>query len=177
MADISTRKRRDGSCGYTALIRITKNGQRLHQEAKTFSSQTAAKEWAKRREVEPEDPTALIRASAPARTLKELIRWYIDTFHAVGWGRTKSAVLKFLENHEIGTADALRLTTPILVDHISPGAARIRTARSPTRGSCFWTSRCRRSTASRYYGASRRMRARARSPSSCSHPAPRKAIS
>lgn len=65
MANITARKRRDGSFGYTALIRIKKNGQRVHEEAKTFSSQTAAKEWAKRREVELEDHFGALYAGLP----------------------------------------------------------------------------------------------------------------
>jgi hypothetical protein len=119
MATIRARPARDGSLRFTAVIRMKKDGRLMHQEAKTLSSLAAAREWAKRREVELEDATALIRATAHGCQLKDLIRRYIDSFRDVGhWGRTKNAVLEFLENHEIGKSDALRLTTPLLVDHI-----------------------------------------------------------
>jgi integrase len=119
MATIRARPKRDGSLRFTAVIRLKKNGQLVHQEAKTLASRSAAAEWAKRREVELEDPAALIRATARGCQLKDLIRWYIDSFREVGhWGRTKNAVLQFLEKYEIGKCDALELTTPILIHHI-----------------------------------------------------------
>ena len=119
MATITARTRKDGSVGYTAQIRITREGNPIHQESKTLSSYAAAKKWAALREVELEDPTALARATAGSAKLRELIRWYINEFRDVGrWGRTKQTTLEFLERHRIGEADSLRLTVPILVDHI-----------------------------------------------------------
>jgi len=56
MATIRARQRADGSVGYTAYIRIHRDKQIVHQEAKTFSRRAAAEKWAKSREVELEDP-------------------------------------------------------------------------------------------------------------------------
>jgi hypothetical protein len=56
VATIRTRKRADGSCGYTAQIRIHDAKAIVHQEAKTFSRRAAAEKWAKAREVELETP-------------------------------------------------------------------------------------------------------------------------
>lgn len=119
MATITARTRKDGSVGYTAQIRITREGSPIHQESKTLSSYAAAKKWAALREVELEDPTALVRAQVGETKLRELIRWYINEFREVGrWGRTKQTTLEFLERHRIGEVDALRLTVPTLVEHI-----------------------------------------------------------
>jgi hypothetical protein len=73
-----------------------------------------------------EDPEELKRAQEEAEAhgvdkykLKNVIRWYIDTFKAIAnWGRTKQTTLEFLERHSIGEEDARHLTTPKLVQHI-----------------------------------------------------------
>lgn len=118
MARIIVRKRADGSCGYTAQIRMHHGKSLVHQEAKTFSRRAAAEKWARAREVELEDPTALVRAQDGNVTLASLIRWYIDSFQSLSkWQRTKQCQLEFLEKHPIGQSDALKLTPSALVDH------------------------------------------------------------
>ncbi len=118
MATILPRKRKDGSTGYMARIRIHEGGKLVHAETKTFSSKSAAKEWAKRREVELENPGALAAARQGEVSLASLVRWYIDTFESVSkWQRSKQSALEFLERHEIGKVNALELSTEILVDH------------------------------------------------------------
>lgn len=123
MARILVRKRADGSYSYTAQVRIHANKSLVHQESKTFSRREAAKRWARSREVELEDPTALIRASIGADAgqvaLKSLISWYIKTFRDVSkWERTKQAQLKYLEKHPIGDLNALSLSARTLIDHV-----------------------------------------------------------
>ena len=68
MVHILARMRGSG-VRYTANIRIKKNGVIVHRESKTFEFRSAAEKWAKAREVELEDPTALIRVrhGAPSR--------------------------------------------------------------------------------------------------------------
>jgi len=44
-----SRKRADGSISYTAIVRIKKPNQPLHQESKTFSLRSKTKAWARRR--------------------------------------------------------------------------------------------------------------------------------
>jgi len=54
-----------------------------------------------------------------APTLAELIRWYIDTFETISkWQRSKQTHLEFLERHSIGKANALALTSAMLIDHV-----------------------------------------------------------
>jgi integrase len=118
MAHILARMRGSG-VRYTANIRIKKNGVIVHRESKTFELRSAAEKWAKAREVDLENPTALIKAANGAATLANLIRWYIESFkHIANWQRTKQTTLEFLERHEIGESNALQLTTAILIDHI-----------------------------------------------------------
>lgn len=119
MAHILARKYPSGKIRYTANVRIMKQGITVVREAKTFSLRSAAERWAKSREVALEEPAALIRAQDGNPSLAELIRWYIDTFRQVAnWQRTKQTTLEFLERHPIGQANALQMTSAILIDHI-----------------------------------------------------------
>lgn len=125
MATIRTRKRADGSCGYTAQIRIHDGKAVVHQEAKTFSRLAAAEKWARAREVELEDPGTLFRAQEGELSLAALIRWYMDSFqHISKWQRTKQAQLHFLEQHPIGKLNALALQSSVLIDHIRSRRAK-----------------------------------------------------
>jgi hypothetical protein len=118
MSNIRARRRKDGSVGYTARVRIRVKGRVVHQEIQTFSTK-AVGQWAKRREVELEDPTELDKARQGETTLASVIRWYIDCFKNVSlWQRSKQSALLFLERHEIGTVDILSLTTQWLVEHV-----------------------------------------------------------
>jgi hypothetical protein len=85
---------------YTAIVRIRRGGKILHRESRTFAHRSAAVTWARHREVELENPSALARVQHGAPTLAELIRWYIDTFETISkWRRSKQTDLEFLERH------------------------------------------------------------------------------
>lgn len=119
MATIRARRRKDGSTGYTATVRLKRHGRIVHQESQTFSRRTAAVDWSKRREVELEDPAALQQVQAGDTSLGELIRWYVRDFGGEGqWERSKDAVLKRLQNYPIADLDALQLTRQHLIDFV-----------------------------------------------------------
>jgi integrase len=119
MATIRARKQANGLTRYTAIIRLRKGKALIHQEAKTFAHRAAAVTWARHREVQLEDPTALIQAQDGTQTLARVIRWYIDTFESVSnWQRTKQTHLEFLERHQIGKSNPFALTTAVLIDHV-----------------------------------------------------------
>jgi len=125
MATIKSRKKSDGTIRHTAVIRIRKGTVVVYQESKTFAIRTAAKSWAKHREVTLEDPAELSRAMAEqthvldSYLLGKIIRWYIDTYRHVGkWGRTKQTTLEYLEHHPISDRDARYLTPSDLVQHV-----------------------------------------------------------
>lgn len=125
MATILPRRRGDGSVGYMAMIRLHSGKKLVHRETKTFSRRAAAEKWARAREVELEDPSALVRARDGDVTLASLIRWYIDNFqHVSKWQRTKQAQLEFLEKHPIGKLDAFSLTPATLIDHVRSRRAK-----------------------------------------------------
>jgi integrase len=84
-----------------------------------FWRHRAALRWARRREVELEDPAKLAIAQAETRLLSDLIRWYIDQFYVIAqWQRSKQNALRFLERHEIGMEDVHRLSVSRLVQHV-----------------------------------------------------------
>ena len=115
MAYIKVRKQSDGSTRYTAIIRLRSGKTIVHQEARTFAHRSAAVTWAKHREVELENPSALSRVQHGAPTLAELIRWYIDTFETISkWQRSKQMHLEFLARHSIGRVNARTLTPAML---------------------------------------------------------------
>jgi hypothetical protein len=85
MGTIITRKRNDGSTGYTAQILLKKSGKIIHREAKTFDREQAAKAWLKRRETELNEPGAIDRAKVPEKSLASAIDRYIaDSRKAIG---------------------------------------------------------------------------------------------
>ena len=125
MPYIKVRKQSDGSTRYTAIVRLRSGKTIVHQEARTFAHRSAAVSWAKHREVELEDPSALTRVQDGAPTLAELIRWYIENFESVSkWQRSKQAHLQFLERHALGQTNALTLTSAQLIDHVRSRRAK-----------------------------------------------------
>ncbi|MCG7871848.1 MAG: site-specific integrase [Candidatus Thiodiazotropha lotti] len=121
MATITKRHSKKKGTRYTAQIRITRDG-RSHTESKTFSKFSLAKEWASRRESELDNPGNLDRILHEGITIRKLIEEYIKAKLSTdesAFGRSKDSHLNFLMNHEIGKADALRITPEELVNHVS----------------------------------------------------------
>jgi hypothetical protein len=119
MPSIIARRRKDGTVGYTARIRIRRGKQILHEEAMTFSRLTPARNWAAGRELELEKPTVLNEARKSPVALGNLIRWYRETFERVSnWRRTKTQHLRFLENHPLAAINVRELTTQSLIAHV-----------------------------------------------------------
>ena len=52
MGTVTVRKRRDGSTGYTAQIRIMQKGVTVYQESQTFYRKATAQAWIKGVETE-----------------------------------------------------------------------------------------------------------------------------
>ena len=119
MATIRKREHQDGNFSCQAVIRIKRNGWIVYRESRMFWRYQAALRWARRREVELEDPSQLGIALEKRRRLADLIRWYIDQFHViVQWQRSKQNALRFLERHEIGAEDVHQLSVSRLVQHV-----------------------------------------------------------
>ncbi len=100
MGTVTARKRRDGSVGYTAQIRIKRKGKLAHNETQTFDRRPAAKAWLQRREEQLRQPGALERAMQPDPPLRDVIDRYIKESER-DLGRTKAQVLGTIKTRDI----------------------------------------------------------------------------
>ncbi|MCL7463397.1 site-specific integrase [Pseudomonas sp. NW5] len=120
MATIRSRTNADGKTMYTAQIRIKRGGKQVYQEAASFSRLKAAEAWAKRREVELEDPAALQRAQRGGSvSLADMIERYIaERDPARPMGKTKAATLRAVAASPLGELVEPELTSQALVDYV-----------------------------------------------------------
>lgn len=114
MGSILTRRRKNGSLGYTAIIRLKRDGKTVVSESATFDRRQLANEWMRRRAVELDQQRARGEPVGKGSTLAELLDWYgKDIKDLTPWGRTKEADLKRLAGYEIAKKNVLRLTTAL----------------------------------------------------------------
>mgnify|MGYP000608808268 FL=1 len=127
MATIRKRKKADGSLSYTAVIRIKQKGRLIYTESRTFSKDSNAKVWARRRETELEVSGELAAAIAKKDTgvdsssmlFGELIDRYIEVVKPLKpWGATKGNVLQLIKRYPIANIPAEKMTTKNVVDHV-----------------------------------------------------------
>lgn len=120
MGTISARRRKDGSIGYTAQIRLKRAGVVIHNEAETFDRKALATEWLRRRETELDISRARGELLGVRHTLGEVIAWYRKEIGATAaWGRTKEADLKRLEGYAIARRHVHTLTVADYLQHAS----------------------------------------------------------
>lgn len=112
MGTILARKRKDGTIGYTALIRMKKGGKIIHAETETFDRQQAATAWLKKRETELAQPGALDKPTDPI--LADVIDIY-NTDKLRPHGKTKDQVLRSIKSADIGTMRCSEITSQDLV--------------------------------------------------------------
>jgi hypothetical protein len=98
MGTIMSRRRKDGTTGYTAVIRIKKGGKVIRTETQTFDRKQAAGAWLKKRETELAQPGALVRGDDPA--LAAVIDRYISESKRE-MGRTKAQVLRAIKRYDV----------------------------------------------------------------------------
>lgn len=112
MGTIVSRKRKDGTLGHTAQIRIKDGGKVIHSESQTFDRKPAALAWLKKRETELAMPGALVKVEDP------LLKDVIDTYNAENQkthGKTKAQVLNTIKSAEIGSMRCSEITSQALV--------------------------------------------------------------
>lgn len=98
MGTITARRRSDGTTGYTAQIRLKRDGKVVHTEAETFSSKALAKEWMTRREAALDAQRARGEPVGKRMTLGDMVAWYEGREReGEPWGRTKKADLARLK--------------------------------------------------------------------------------
>lgn len=98
MGTITSRKRKDGTFGHTATIRLKRDGAIIHSESATFPRLALAKEWMRRRESELDVQRAQGKAFGRAMTLDAVVCWYCE---GKEFRRTKAADMKRLRGYEI----------------------------------------------------------------------------
>lgn len=112
MGTILPRKRKDGTVGYTAMIRIKRGGVIVHKETETFEREQVAKAWMKKRETELAQPGALDKPTDP--TLAEVIDKYnLDTQRE--HGKTKDQVLRTIKNSGLGAMRCSQIRSPDII--------------------------------------------------------------
>lgn len=112
MGTIVSRKRKDGTFGHTAQIRLKDGGKVIFTESQTFDRKPAAIAWLKKRETELAVPGALTKPTDP------LLKDVIDTYNAEKQkehGKTKAQVLQTIKDAEIGSLRCSEITSQELV--------------------------------------------------------------
>lgn len=115
MGSIVTRKRKDGSAGYSAQILIKRDGEIVHRETQTFDRKQAAAAWLKKRETELAAPGALDKATVEDPTLAAVIdRYTAESLKAMG--RTKAQVLRAIKGYDIAEKRCSAITSADIVE-------------------------------------------------------------
>lgn len=112
MGTIIPRKRKDGSTGYTALVRIKRQGKVIHSESETFDREQAAKLWMRKREAELAEPGALSKGPDPLLT--DVIDQY-NREKQKQHGKTKTQVLNTIKSDLIASMRCSQISSPELV--------------------------------------------------------------
>jgi len=99
MGTITARKRKDGSVGYRARVRVMRDGQTYH-ETETFDRRPPATAWMKQRERELAKPGVIDSVKSADPTLAKAIdRYTEESIKEIG--RTKAQVLKAIKKFPI----------------------------------------------------------------------------
>lgn len=115
MGTITARKRGDNTMGYTAQIRLKREGRIIHTEAKTFDRKQAATAWLKKRETELAEPGALDKLQAPDPILSDVIDAYLREAKR-DYGKTKKQVLRSIKAADIGAMKCSEITSTKIVE-------------------------------------------------------------
>jgi integrase len=111
MGTITARRRSNGTTGYTAQIRLKREGRVVHTEAETFSTKVLAREWLTRREAELQAQRARGEAVGRRMTIEQMIEWYQGRERPdKPWGRTKRADLARMKAGPLAGKRADQLT-------------------------------------------------------------------
>jgi integrase len=118
MGTITLRKRKDGSSGFTAQIRIMKKGTPAYQESQTFDRKSTAQAWIKKREAELNVPGAIEKESREGVTVKAMIDRYLDQYEKLRpLGKTKRATLNAIKATWLGDLTDTEVTSQKLVEY------------------------------------------------------------
>jgi len=80
---ITARPRKGSGVGYTAQIRIKREGKVVYQESQAFDRKQTAQTWIKRRETELAEPGARARVNDKAVSIKGIIDQHLDEYERI----------------------------------------------------------------------------------------------
>lgn len=122
MGTIVTRQLKSGAVRFLAKISITRAGQIVHRENKTFERRPAATAWIKKRESELALPGEIDRAKTKGITLADAIDKYnVESVKEAG--KTKAQVLRTIKKHPIAARSAASITSQDIVSLAAEVAA------------------------------------------------------
>lgn len=111
MGTITARRRSNGTTGYTAQIRLKRDGRLVHTEAETFGTKALAREWMTRRESELQAQRSRGEVVGRRMTIEQMIEWYQSRERPdKPWGRTKRADLARMKAGPLAGKRADQLT-------------------------------------------------------------------
>lgn len=111
---ITKRKKSNGDIRYLALIRVSKNGNVVYNESRTFSKNATAKAWGNKRLLEIEQFG--YKNQKITLTLGDLINKYLLDKHIL-LKRTKRNVLKLLLKCDVAKIQIADLTSKDIIEH------------------------------------------------------------
>jgi len=115
MGTITARKRSDNTVGYTAQIRLKKDGKIIHTESLTFDRKQAAAAWLKKRETELAVPGALDKPKIDDPTLADVIDKYNEDKRREH-GKTKIQVLNAIKASSLGELRCTEIGSPQIIE-------------------------------------------------------------
>jgi hypothetical protein len=112
---ITARKRKDSTVGFTAQIRLKKDGVVAYSEARTFDRRPAAAAWLTKREKELAEPGTFESAMKEDPALKDAIdRYKRESKRDIG--RTKKQVLRAIEDSALGSLKCSEVTSQAIAN-------------------------------------------------------------
>lgn len=126
MGTITARKRKDGSIGYMARVRVVRDGESYH-ETETFDRRPAAAAWISKRERELSKPGAVAKSrNDDPTTLAKVIDRYVEE-SVKGVGRTKAQVLKAIKEYDIANMPCSSIKSKDIVEFLQSLTAKPQT--------------------------------------------------
>ncbi|MDY0136661.1 MAG: site-specific integrase [Thiomicrospira sp.] len=119
MATFEKKIKKDGSVSYRARILIKQKGVVVHRESKSFSRESLAKTWAKRRESEIEQNIAEVGAVVTKATFGEVAAKYLAWLESQdALKRTKRTTIEFLMRQPIAQLNISKITSAEIIPYL-----------------------------------------------------------
>lgn len=118
MGSIITRKAKDGSVRYRAVIRIKRTGFPVFSESRTFSTKKLAETWLKKRELEIEENPQILHSNGKQdMTIKEAIERYLREVRISKQSSKYGALTRLLEM-PISQHNIEKFHVSIILEHV-----------------------------------------------------------